>query len=297
MTAERQAMPWSYRRGRGVRGMALVAVLWIVAALSLLVVGLTHTVRQQIQVASLQRDQVSGQALGEAAIVLVLQELQATRERPTGIETLHVPYAGLDIEVQLAPLNGLISLAGAPAELLSAVLRLAGGLPPGAADALALDLVLWRDSPPDLDLGTDPSAAQQARRFEAVEDLLLVPGMDYGLYARIAPLFSAELSGGSRVNPAAAPPEVLHVLSDGNDAAVAAYLNQRAADPAVTDTSVFNPAFVATSSSSFWRLQAKVPLEQGKMLRLTQDVSLGSYARTAPWRVLRTERQIVSPAS
>lgn len=274
--------------------MALIAVLWIVAALSLLAVGLTHTVRQQIQVAGIQRDQISGQALGEAAIVLVLQELQISRERPAGIETLQVSYAGADIEVGLTPLNGLISLAGASADLLAAVLHQAGGLPSGKASALALDIVDWRDTPPELDISADPSAARQARRFEAVEDLLLVPGVDYGLYARIAPLFSADISGGSRVNLAAAPPAVLSVLANGNDAAVFAYLAQRAADQPGADTTAFNPAFVGNGSDSFYRLHADVPLEQGKILRLTQDVSLGAYARTAPWRMLRTERQIMS---
>lgn len=281
---------------RPVRGMALVAVLWIVAALSVLVAGLSHTVRQQIQVAGLQRDQISGQALGEAVVALVLQELQAGREHPIGTETLHVPYAGLSLEVELTQLNGWVALSGVSAELLAAVLQHAGGLPSGDASALALDLALWRDTPPELDLGADPAAARQARGFEAVEDLLLVPGMDYALYERIAPLFSAELPARSRINPAAAPPEVLHVLADGNDAAVLAYMNQRAVDPGLADTSAFNPAFVATDSGSSWRLRVEVPLEQGKMLRLTQDVSLGTYARTAPWRVLRTERQIVLSA-
>lgn len=278
-------------------GMALVAVLWIVAALSVLVAGLTYTVRQQIQVASLQRDQISGQALAEAAIVLTMQQLQAETERPTGVVHIDVPYAGFDIAVELAPLNGLIALAGASPELLAAVFEQAGGLPASQASALALDVVLWRDSPPELDLGTDAASSQQQRRLEAVEDLMLIPGIDYSLYARIAPLFSADLPAGSRVNPEAAPPEVLQLLSQGNDAAVENYLAQRASGQPGADTSAFNPAFLGTGGSNFWRLRADVPLEAGKMLRLTQDISLGSYARTAPWRLLRTQRQIINASN
>ena len=44
---------------RRAAGMALIAVLWIVAALSLMVMGLSGTVRQQIQIIGSQRDQVS----------------------------------------------------------------------------------------------------------------------------------------------------------------------------------------------------------------------------------------------
>ena len=67
--------------------MALIAVLWIVAALSLMVIGLAGTVRQQIQIIGNQRDQVSGQAAGEAAIFLALQALQVAPQRPAGSST------------------------------------------------------------------------------------------------------------------------------------------------------------------------------------------------------------------
>ena len=103
--------------------MALIAVLWIVAALSLLVIGVSDTVRQQTRSVGAERDQITGQALGEAAIALALQQLQATPERPRGIVTATAPYAGVPFEVEVAPLNGLISLNGAPPELLASLLQ------------------------------------------------------------------------------------------------------------------------------------------------------------------------------
>ena len=174
--------------------MALIAVLWIVAALSLLVIGVSDTVRQQTRSVGAERDQITGQALGEAAIALALQQLQATPERPRGIVTATAPYAGVPFEVEVAPLNGLISLNGAPPELLASLLQVAGGLSAAPAQALAASLAEWRDGRPELEPTADP-AARQPRRFEAVEDLLLVPGVDYGLYARLAPLVSADLTG------------------------------------------------------------------------------------------------------
>ncbi|MFT4196001.1 general secretion pathway protein GspK [Ottowia sp.] len=274
--------------------MALIAVLWIVAALSIMVTGLTYTVRQQIEAAGVQRDQVSGQALGEAAIALALQQLQAGTQRPKGIVTDTVPYAGIGIEVEAAPLDGLIPLGGASAELLAALLRVAGGLGDAQAQALAQTLVEWRDGRPELELTEAAAARAMRRHFEAPEDLLLVPGVDYALYARIAPLVSADLGGASRVNPEAAPPEVLAVLAQGNAARVAQYVSQRAGGQPGADASGFNPAFVGSGGGGLYRLRARVPLEAGKMLLLTRDVALdASASRSVPWRVLRTERQIV----
>lgn len=258
---------------RRAAGMALIAVLWIVAALSLMVMGLSGTVRQQIQIIGSQRDQVSGQAAGEAAIALALQALQVAPERPAGTSTLSLPYGGLDIGVELAPLNGLISLNDAGAALLAALLQNAGGLDAGRAQALAGELVVWRDGRPDVDPTAPGAASVQARRFEAVEDLMLVPGVDYALYARVAPLLSADLRGG-QINPLAAPPAVQAVLT-------ASGLSSPSAGGVRTD---------------LYRLQASVPLETGKILLLTRDVALGiDTSRKAPWSVLRTDRQIVAP--
>ncbi len=274
--------------------MALIAVLWIVAALSVMVIGLSGTVRQQIQVAGTQRDQVGGQAAAEAAMALALQALAVSNQRALGIVTVQVPYGGQEIGVEIAPLSGLISLNGAPAPLLAALLQVAGGLDAGRAQALADDLVTWRDGRPDVDPTAPGAAFVQARRFEAPEDLLLVPGIDYALYARIAPLVTADLGSGGQVNPLAAPPAVLAVLAQGNMGRVDAFVRQRAGAQLGPDASGFQGAFVGAGGTDVYRLQARVPLDEGRILLLTRDVALGaSYARTAPWRILRTERQIV----
>lgn len=276
-----------------VGGMALIAVLWIVAALSIMTIGVTHTVRQQIQMAGAQRDRTTGQALGEAAVALTLQQMQAQTDRLRGVTRVTVPYAGLEIEVEVAPLNGLISLGGANAELLAALLQVAGGLGAAQAQDLASRMVAWRDGRPELDVGVSAEGGRQARGFESPEDLLLVPGVDYGLYARVAPLVSADLGSTARVNPEAAPPAVLAVLAQGDRARVARYLSQRDSRQPGADTTGFNPAFIDTGGSSLYRLKASVPLDSGKILVLIQDVALGAaYSRTAPWRLLRAEQQM-----
>lgn len=262
------------------RGMALIAVLWIVAALSLMAIGLSSAVRGHITAASQQRDAISGQAVGEAAMHLALQALMAMPQLPRATEHTTVHYQGVDVRIELAPLTGLIGLNTASADLLAAVLASAGGLPAGQAQELAQRIVQWRDSVPGAGDPTrpGPQTATRPAQFEAAEDLLLVPGVDYALYARLAPLVSADLPASGGINPAAAPAGVRAALAG---------------------TGFLNPlSSAATGSTVFYRLHASVPLEAGKILRLTRDLALQpDRVRGLPWRILREDRHIETAAS
>ena len=144
-----------------VRGMALIAVLWVLAAFGVLVASLGYSVRQQARLVAGERDAVVAQALADGAIQLTLQQLQVAPNRPNALTRSPVEFAGHAITVTLQPLSGLIDLNGAQPPLLAALLRVAGGLPPGAAEPLAQQLVEWRGARPD---GGAPW------HFEAVED-------------------------------------------------------------------------------------------------------------------------------
>ena len=275
---------------RHQRGMALIAVLWIVAALAILATGMTQSVRQQVRVTALTLDAVAAQAVGDGAIALALQALQTMPQRPQQAVTETVTYGGADIAVEVMPLDGLISLNGASVPLLTALLQVAGGLPAPQAEALAQQLDDWRAGRGG-ELGTPVP-----RHFEAPEDLLLVPGIDYTLYARLRPLVTTEQRGGDRVNPLAAPPAVLAVLARGDVALAERIAAQRAASAVGVDTTGLDATLAGTSGSTyFYRLVAKVPLGEGKILGFTRDVALGSFSpRITPWRTLRSERQLLA---
>ena len=102
----------SAKSGR-CRGLALIMVLWIVAALSLLVVGMSQTVRGQVRAAQAVSEQVAAQALAEGAIALALQQLKAESARPEGMAATRVSYGGVEMQVLVQPLSGLISLNAA----------------------------------------------------------------------------------------------------------------------------------------------------------------------------------------
>jgi general secretion pathway protein K len=257
--------------------MALIAVLWIVAALSIMVMGLTRSVQQGIRAAAMQRDLTEGQALGQAAIALALQQLAAQTTPVTGAGQISVNYAGVDMAVTATPLNGWIALNGASAAMLAALLQTAGGLDPARAQQMADAIVAWRDGVPPVDIGSPAVSGNQTRRFEAVEDLMLAPGMNYDLYRRIAPLVTANVTSSGPVNAQAAPPAVAQALG-GNTAFIA-------------------PAGAA--QGNLFRLQAAVPLATGKILYLTQDAALlrtGSNT-VAPWRILRESARIDAAAA
>ena len=260
--------------------MALLAVLWIVAALSIIATGITRTLRQEGRAITLARQEVEAQALGDAAIQIALQALRANQQPLARAILVNIGYRGVVMQVQLMPLNGLIDINTASQPLLQRLFAVAGGLAPEAAQALAQTVMQVRQQ---------RDARGGPQRFEAEEDLLRVPGIDYDLYARLAGLLTADLRGSGRVNPLAAPVEVLTVLAGGDAAQAAQIAAARDAGQAGVDTSALDGSLLETSASRRLRVQARVPLADGGFTRVSRSVDLD--ARTpdgAPWLTFRT---------
>ncbi|WP_288474702.1 general secretion pathway protein GspK [Paracidovorax oryzae] len=260
--------------------MALIAVLWIVASLSIIVTGVTRTIREEARMMALARQNVQAQALGDAAIQLALQAIVANNAPINRMLQSEIRYGGVAMQVRAMPLNGLIDINSAPVPLLARVYAIAGGVPSGQADALAQATVQFREQ---------RGAAGLQERFEAEEDLLRVPGVDYDLYARLFPLVTADLRGRGLVNPLAAPVEVLTVLAGGNAAAASAIAAKRDAGEPGVDTSALDSAFLDSSSVRRIRMEARVPMPDGTWLRVSRSVDLTARARDgAPWYSFRT---------
>ena len=265
--------------------MVLIAVLWMVAALGILVAGMTRSVREEARILILTRQSIEGMALGDAAIQLVLQEMVSQpANAPAGLVQIPTVYRGVSIEVQVLPLNGLIDLNSAPEALLASLYAVAGGLPAASASTLAQATVQARQQ-------RDSRGGQ--KRFEAPEDLLQIQGVDYPLYARLSGLVTADLSGAGKVNPLAAPLGVLTVLASGN-AEVAAHITQgRSTGAAAIDTTALEAAFVQNTSVRRFRLQARVPLVDGAWLNVSRSVDLNARRRDGvPWHTFHTSHGI-----
>ena len=134
--------------------------------------------------------------------------------------------------------------------------------------------------------------------FEAPEDLMRVPGLDYSVYARVAGLITADIQGTGGINPMAAPPQVLRVLAAGNDAAVEQFVAGRDAGQVGLDQSAFNGAWLDPSGSSHIELQALVPLPDGAFARIVRRYLVGKSNNDGlPWRVFYAASFYDPPAS
>lgn len=246
------------------QGMALIIVLWMLAALSLFVASLGGVVRTQAHQTLVQRNLVQAQAVGEAAMYLALQKLQQENRRPT-LERIPVAFAGQRIEVQFQPWSGLVNINQAPVATWRALLQGAAGLGAQQAAALAQAIVATREQ----------MRQQQERAFpqpwDMPQDLLQVPGLDYGIYIRLQPYLVASTQTNRSVVQNAAPQQLLR------------WLQAQAPDQLQ----------VGSDNDKLYTVQALVPLSDGTVqvqrhLAWQNQSSVGLpwalLASTAVWR-------------
>lgn len=266
------------------RGVALIAVLWLVAAMGLIITGLVQAVRSEARTTGLQRQALVADGLADAAILLALQSMQTQNGvLPKSTLVMPVQFEGRRSEVSVQPLNGLIDINHASVVLLSDLFRYGGAITPDAAQALAQAAVDFRQT---------KSAKGRLQGFDAIEDLLSVPGMSYDLYAKIKNLITADLKNGSgRVNPLVAPLGVLQVLTGGDASRAAILAATRDADPNLMDTSFLKPDQIEMTASSNLQFQVRVALPDGGVLQKIWQIYWGSDPRSGlPWRVLGSQQ-------
>jgi general secretion pathway protein K len=200
----------------------LLAVLWILAALSLIAAALSAQIRTEARIASNMTENARARALADAgvsrAIFAWLDPDPQTQWRADGQEH-SFPFDGGEIRVVITDEAGKVDINEAPAELIAGLLAELG------ADARMTTQLVdaiedWKD-PDDL---RRPSGAEQddyrrARlpygprngRFEVVDELRLVLGMTQPLFAQMQPFITVHAQSG-RINPLAAPAPVIRSL-------------------------------------------------------------------------------------
>ena len=110
------------RGASGERGIALITVLWVLALLSVIALGLTVQTRSELQLARNLVDGARARALAEAGVFLAVPRLldqnPATQWHADG-EVHEFAYGGGRIRVTLQDEGGKIDINAAPDELLS----------------------------------------------------------------------------------------------------------------------------------------------------------------------------------
>lgn len=207
-------------------------VLWVIALLIIIAVGLTADQRSETSLAANQIGAARFRALSDAAIGYAVYQLNAPvnllQDQTEVLEgDLWVPdgsprawrFAGEDLSISVTDEGSLIDLNQASRELLSALLG-ALDLPAEEIDPLVDAVLDWRD-PDDLRQlhgAEDPDYAAAGRPygakdgvFDSVEELQQVLGFDRPLFIALAPALTVAGSA-SPANIDFAPPLVRAAL-------------------------------------------------------------------------------------
>jgi hypothetical protein len=172
-------------------GVATILVLSLLAGLALMVTAMVRSSSLDIRLLSAQRQQLQAGALLEGAAQLLMRDYLAGQLATSGngnsvASVNRLEFAGHQLEGSVYPVEALIDLRSAPAEIITQLFVRVGALAPARAARLAQAVVQYRDS-------RQAERFNGATAFARVSDLMAVPGMPRELYDRVA--FALRVSG------------------------------------------------------------------------------------------------------
>ena len=281
------------------QGVVIVAVLWILMALSALTVILSLYLSASAQALAVNDTALKIEALVSASLELTAYQLTLAGDKdrpPRG--SFHFKMDAADTLVTFTSEAARIDLNLAPKELLAALFAGLGAKKDAATDD-AERIVGWRTRPaPDATndeeslyraLGLSYSPRQAS--FVHASELALVAGLPPALVDR-ALSFVTVFNGSSGVDPAIAEPEVIAALSD----------NGKPKDPFSSDTLASGNAPAAlgsapaasgnapaasdatTAKSTCYRVEVTINFEDGRRAASEVVIALGN--KVEPYRVL-----------
>lgn len=271
-------------------GLALIAVMWLVAALSVLVTGIIATARADLRTTQNFRLFAEHAAAGDAAIRLaaVTMLMAPTASGPVKFQ---FAFEGRTLNVEVYPASGFVDLNHASTDLLRETLAYGAELPENDARILADRIADWRDpdrsSLPEGAERPEYEAAQSRFRprdgpFESVDDLVQVLGVSLDLHDKLRGLLTTR-GESPGVDPRYAPAPVLAVLAAGNIRAVDRILAARARNDPLIDMTGLKQEYLADASTLHYRFEA---WRQEGDLRLSRVrwLDLGRVSSTGiPW--------------
>jgi type II secretory pathway component PulK len=203
----------------------MVLVMWLVAAMSIMVGGALALAREEIGLASSRLGEAQAFALGKGiARLAVLDRARAQTAvdengdpDPAGLSRVFTSRYEIDdltVSATVYPASGFVSVAESDPAVWQQLLSAIGGMDNFAAATLA-EQIVNSELETTASAGAGPpgsfqfySRYRQARSAVYVEQLLGIEGMDRAVYDRIRPSISP-FKVGSGVDPAVAPPEML----------------------------------------------------------------------------------------
>jgi len=181
--------PWS-AAGDRARGGALLAVLWLSAALSAIVFALAWTVRGEIERAGTAMDGARAHFLAQGGIERFLLHLSWGQGGPggdpriafrPGQRALRWEFPSGVVDLEITGENGKLDINNAPPAIL-ARLCIALGIDSDRAGQIAGGIAALRQTPTAGNFSFGSSFSTLWPSFMQMEDLLKVPGMTPDLY-------------------------------------------------------------------------------------------------------------------
>ena len=195
-------------RHRHSRGAALLAVLWLAAALSAIAFTLANTVRGEIERSSTDADGLKAYYLAEGAIERTLVYIESGSAfpgsngkamfEPNRTRVLQLFYPTGVARVEYIPEDSKLNVNTAPPQELFNLMQALGIVDPARAQAIVAGIVDWRGGTPggsfslfdQYYLSLTPSFRARHASLEEIEELLVVrgitPDLFYGSYTRDA---------------------------------------------------------------------------------------------------------------
>ena len=305
-------------------GVALAILVWFLAAMSLLVAGIVLQARVDIKLAQLHVMRARIEAAADGAMQLALAQLLQTEqegEPPSPVllsQDLNV--GGFNVTVNFTPVSGLIDINAAPEGLLFLLFSAVDDLDDVASRELALNVVEWRSANPLVegmtdqpvqrsgsgsDSGSESQNAETAAlgiarhaRFEAIEDLLLVAGIDRRIYEAVEDAVYVSQVGQPGVDWAVAPVPVLRVLGNMDAESAQELAASRSSDKVdgLVAPEDIDLSFQEAAQLSSYRIDAMVELDGSVFNRRRWVDRARPGSDGLPWSFFRTEALRVMPS-
>lgn len=291
---------------RSEHGFVLVAVLWMLAALALLVTIFTVHLSASARAVSLNDDALRTEALVSAGVELAAYRLQLADDKKRPPEgAFHVRLSGTDVAVSFITEAARVDLNAAPKELLSGLLTVLGAGDDAAKEA-ANRIVGWRTkASADGDASKEAALYQAAGRtysprqapFAHVNELSLVLGMTPALVERALPYVTV-FSDSPGVDVMVAPAEVIAALPGMTPLKLKQFLGDRSSlvnDTAALSSSLGGPnggpnTGAEQGKSDAYRIRVALRFPDGR--ETISEVVIGLKARDVPYHVLSWQNDV-----
>jgi general secretion pathway protein K len=287
------------------RGFVIVAVLWILVALSSLAMMFSVYLSASAHALAVGDTALRTEALVQASLELTAYQLTLAADKQPSRGSFHFRMDNADVNVRFLSEAARIDLNFAPAEVLAGLFAELGASKAAAKDDA--DRILgWRTRPTQgsgndeearyTTAGLDYSPRQSP--FVHANEIALVIGLPPALVERALP-FVTVFNGSPEVDTAIAAPEVLAALPRKNmNELDDAFGNRRAspADGATPTGSSVPPApagATASVKSRCFRIETTVQFNSGHQTSSEVVIVLGD--RVEPYRIVSWQDDVEPP--